>query len=410
MDIESKTSIYEEKEETQEVNPEEQKSEIKSEKEKEKDRVLQTAVIVAVAILVIGGITVARRLSNPQKDTKKGTEILKTMDEMDVSKADKKIKELETQEREAEQDAEEQPASEKFADCLVLGDSITQGLYEYGVLDQANVQADRGAGVSAGDNEKLADHIARAKEMKPSVLFLSYGMNDVGAQNGDADGFIKAYRPVIRDLKKSLPDTKIYVNSILPTAQIAIDQNSVYAKIPEFNQKLKKSYGGGCRIIMKNGKLDRINLLKYLMVVLLIIYVVFLVTQEGDNTVSVDTIEKNITKAVKLEGMKKGTTQDLKKYYSLNANDYEGISLYIPDDVMSVNEILVIKVKNESQIETVEKAVEIRVNTQEKNFEGYGVEQTKLIHAAIIETRGRYVLLAVSKDADRIDAAFKKSI
>ena len=104
MDIESKTSIYEEKEETQEVNPEEQKSEIKS--EKEKDRVLQTAVIVAVAILVIGGITVARRLSNPQKDTKKGTEILKTMDEMDVSKADKKIKELETQEREAEQDAE----------------------------------------------------------------------------------------------------------------------------------------------------------------------------------------------------------------------------------------------------------------------------------------------------------------
>ena len=120
---------------------------------------------------------------------------------------------------------------------------------------------------------------------------------------------------------------------------------------------------------MKNGKLDRINLLKYLMVVLLIIYVVFLVTREGDNTVSVDTIEKNITKAVKLEGMKKGTTQDLKKYYSLNANDYEGISLYIPDDVMSVNEILVIKVKNESQIETVEKAVESRVNTQEKNLQ-----------------------------------------
>ena len=236
MDIENKTSVYEEKEETQEVNPEEQKSEIKS----EKDRVLQTAVIVAVGILVIGGITVALRLSNPQKDTKKGTEILKTMDAMDVSKADKKIKELEAQEREAEQDAEEQPASEKFTDCLVVGDSITQGLYEYGVLDQANVQADRGAGVSVGDNEKLADHIARAKEMKPSVLFLSYGMNDVGAQNGDADGFIQAYRPLIRDLKKSLPDTKIYVNSILPAAQTAIDQNSVYAEIPKFNQKLKK--------------------------------------------------------------------------------------------------------------------------------------------------------------------------
>ena len=42
MDIESKTSIYEEKEETQEVNPEVQKSEIK--RENEKDRVLQRSL------------------------------------------------------------------------------------------------------------------------------------------------------------------------------------------------------------------------------------------------------------------------------------------------------------------------------------------------------------------------------
>ena len=74
---------------------------------------------------------------------------------------------------------------------------------------------------------------------------------------------------------------------------------------------------------MKNGKLDRINLLKYLMVVLLIIYVVFLVTREGDNTVSVDTIEKNITKAVKLEANEKRHNTGSEKYYSLNANDYE---------------------------------------------------------------------------------------
>ena len=84
--------------------------------------------------------------------------------------------------------------------------------------------------------------------------------------------------------------------------------------------------------------------------------------------------------------------------------------LYIPDDVMSVNEVLVIKVKDESQTEAVEKAVESRMDTQEKNFEGYGIEQTKLIHSAITDIRGYYVLLAVSKDADRIDEAFKKSI
>mgnify|MGYP000948976842 CR=1 FL=1 len=63
-DIAIKKIVEEYKEKFKELTP------YKSEKEKEKDRVLQTAVIVAVAILVIGGITVARRLSNPQKDTK----------------------------------------------------------------------------------------------------------------------------------------------------------------------------------------------------------------------------------------------------------------------------------------------------------------------------------------------------
>ena len=150
---------------------------------------------------------------------------------------------------------------------------------------------------------------------------------------------------------------------------------------------------------MRKGRLDIINTCKYLMVIALIAYVVLLVSGEGDNTVSVDTIQKNIEKSVSLKGMKKGSSQDLKKYYGLNANDYAGTMLYIPDDVMSVNEILV-----------VEKAVEERLSTQKKSFEGYGVKQTRLLHSAIDETRGYYILLAVSKDADRIEAAFKNSI
>ena len=158
---------------------------------------------------------------------------------------------------------------------------------------------------------------------------------------------------------------------------------------------------------MRKGRLDIINTCKYLMVIALIAYVVLLVSGEGDNTVSVDTIQKNIEKSVSLKGMKKGSSQDLKKYY---ANDYAGTMLYIPDDVTSVNELLVVKVKDKSQVEDVEKAVEERLSTQKKSFEGYGVKQTRLLHSAIDETRGYYILLAVSKDADRIEAAFKNSI
>ena len=42
--------------------------------------------------------------------------------------------------------------------------------------------------------------------------------------------------------------------------------------------------------------------------------------------------------------------------------------MYIPDDVMSVNEILVVKVKDKSQVEDVEKAVEERFVYTEEEF------------------------------------------
>lgn len=240
MDIDNRNFVDEVMKDPSGQDVDEREIAEKTETVKEKDQVLRIAVILAVIVFVVGVIIVAVRLSNPQKDTTKGTKILAAMDQADVSKVNKKIKKLEDEERKAQQEADDRPASEKFADTLVIGDSITQGLYQYGVLDQANVQADRGTGVSDGDNDKLAEHIAKAKEMKPSALFLAYGMNDIGTLNGDADRFVKAYKTVIKDLKKALPDTKIYVNSVLPAAQSAIDQNAVYEKVPEFNEKLKK--------------------------------------------------------------------------------------------------------------------------------------------------------------------------
>lgn len=156
--------------------------------------------------------------------------------------------------------------------------------------------------------------------------------------------------------------------------------------------------------------IDVINILEYILVAAFIVYTAFLLIREGGNSVSIDEIDKNITAAVKMDGMKKGSGQDLKKYYGLNANDYNGVTLYIPDDVMSVNEILVIRLKDKGQAEMVENAVTKRLETQKTSFEGYGVEQTKLLNSAVQEYKGYYMLLAVSKDADAVYKAFKKSL
>ena len=161
---------------------------------------------------------------------------------------------------------------------------------------------------------------------------------------------------------------------------------------------------------MKKRKFDLINILKYAMVVVFIAYIALLVSQENTDDVPVKTISQNMLKVTNTDGMSQGTTQDLKKYYGLNANDYDGVMLYIPDDVMSVNEFLVVKLKNQEQANEVEQAVKKRLKTQKSSFEGYGVNQTKLLNSAITETKGNYVMMVISEDAEKIFEAFKNSI
>ena len=76
---------------------------------------------------------------------------------------------------------------------------------------------------------------------------------------------------------------------------------------------------------MKKHRIDLLNILKYAMVIVLLVYIGFLLSQEGGKDVSVKTIRENILAVTETKGMTKGTTQDLKKYYGLNANDYEGV-------------------------------------------------------------------------------------
>ena len=216
------------------------KNERNPEIQEEKDSVLRIAVTIAIALLIIGIIVVVVRLMNPRADVEKGQQVLKEMEQTDVASVEKKIQKLEQEEREADEAWANRSPNEKFANSLVLGDSITQGLYEYGVLDQSHVQADRGTEVCKNNGNKIDEHVAKAIELQPQTLFLAYGMNDIEGARGDADVFVNACKEVIDQLKKELPDTRIFINSIIPVQQSVIDNNELYAQIPQYNKKLQE--------------------------------------------------------------------------------------------------------------------------------------------------------------------------
>ena len=105
--------------------------------------------------------------------------------------------------------------------------------------------------------------------------------------------------------------------------------------------------------------------------------------------------------------MAESTARFLKKYYGLNAEDYDGVLLYAPVTNMDAEELLLIKCKDLSQTESVKEAIEKRQLTKATTFDGYAPEQYDLCQNYILDEQGTFLLFVISPNAIEIDQEFK---
>lgn len=160
---------------------------------------------------------------------------------------------------------------------------------------------------------------------------------------------------------------------------------------------------------MKKRQIDVIDILKYGAALLLLIYIIVMLVRAGGDA-PWEKVSKDVVKAVGDQGIQIGKEQNLKQYYGLNDSDFEDVVLYMPDNFMGADELLLVRVKDESQVEAVMEAAQKRIDTQKESFAGYGVEQTKLLENAVLTNKGKYILLVVSDKADKVYAAFNKNL
>ena len=188
-------------------------------------------IIGAGAVAVLAAVTLIAEgisyFSAETVDTKEGLAIIKAAEK--INKLDTKDK-LESQEASGEINYKS-----LFSSSVVMGDSISAAFTEYDLLNASSVVAKIGV-----ELDELDDQIKTVADINPQVIFLSYGMNDVIATNGDTDLFIKEYKAVIDQLRKKLPDTTLYVNSIFPVSAAKQEEKPVFQKIPEYNAALQK--------------------------------------------------------------------------------------------------------------------------------------------------------------------------
>ena len=121
-------------------------------------------------------------------------------------------------------------------------------------------------------------------------------------------------------------------------------------------------------------------------------------------------VAKEVEQALDTANLTKMDGQALKRYYGLNSADYEGVLLYSSESAMSAEEVLVIKVKENDQVQDVSDAIDEYLAEKKNEFEGYVPEEVKLLDDAQRSVRGNYVFLAVAPKAQEYKEAFNKSL
>ena len=113
-----------------------------------------------------------------------------------------------------------------------------------------------------------------------------------------------------------------------------------------------------------NKKISFLTPIRVAMVVILFAFIVFLQMGDKESKASLKTVTNKVIKSIKVEGMVESNNRMFKKFYGLNASDYEGVTLYAPETNMNAQELLIVKLKDSSQAETVTKAINSRLETR----------------------------------------------
>lgn len=140
------------------------------------------------------------------------------------------------------------------------------------------------------------------------------------------------------------------------------------------------------------------------------LYIFSLLQTGRQSAAPFDDVAQAVFASVDTSSMQPADNQMIRRLYGLQPADYDGIALYYPTTNMGAEELLVIRLSDMSQQETVTAALEQRVADQIHVFEGYAPEQTALLQRAILDVQGNYILLAVHPDGDAARDAFRDAL
>ena len=195
--------------------------------------------IELTAVVVIIGIVIFMALSKQDiatDDVKDGIDYIKGLEAQDTAPIEEEVKDLRKEERKKALESGDLDVWSLFTDTVIMGDSRAVGFSYYGFIDENRVLASAGATIR--NIEEYKDQLVN---LNPSNIIFCYGLNDISIGLwSNVDDYITEQDQIIEDLQEALPNTVIYVNSIIPATDPAFERSSKWKEIPDWNDSIRE--------------------------------------------------------------------------------------------------------------------------------------------------------------------------
>lgn len=120
---------------------------------------------------------------------------------------------------------------------IFLGDSLTDEGEWVELLGNNNIV---NRGISGDTTRRILNRLDAIIETKPKQIFLMVGINDFVNEKKSIEEVLSKYKVILEELQKQIPQTEVFIQSVLP-----VNNNFTYflednQKVIQFNLKLQE--------------------------------------------------------------------------------------------------------------------------------------------------------------------------
>ena len=150
-----------------------------------------------------------------------------------------------------------------------------------------------------------------------------------------------------------------------------------------------------------------LNIIEAVVLAVLVIFIVVMLTSNSSKDISMDKIKENMSAQTDVAELIEKDSAGTNTVFGMVPSEY---LYYASNAIMDVRELFIAKTSDDDEMEQIENAVTMRIETQIDNFTGYGAEQVDMLEHAVYGQKGDYYFYAVGENAQEWQDAFYKLI